>query len=355
MAQNSRSAQSEPIRILKSNGGLFLSVLLFSCLVNLLMLTGPLFMLQVYDRVLSSGSVPTLVALGVIVAVLHAYFGFLEFIRSRLLVRIGRRIEGRLRRRVFDALSWHSLRRTPGVGLQPINDLATVRQFLSGQAPFAFFDVPWVPVYISVIFLMNWLLGALASIAAAFIFILAIIQEFAIRRTVEDATMASVNASLITDESRLNAEALYGLGMVRVMRERWIEVSQVAIDRHTTSSDIGGGLGALSRVIRLMTQSAILGLGAYLAIQQKISAGTIVAAAVILSRALQPIELAVGNWQQFLGYRKALSRLNAVLQSIPADMLHTKLPRPRGKLEVENIVVQVADRENHSFRACLSA
>jgi PrtD family type I secretion system ABC transporter len=309
------------------------------------MLTGPLFMLQVYDRVLTSGSIPTLVALGAIVVVLYAYFGFLEFVRTRLLVRIGRRVEDRFRHRLFDALSWHSLRRTPGVGSQPINDLATVRQFLSGQAPFAFLDLPWVPVYLGVIFLMHWLLGAVAGIAAVFIFLLAIIQEFAIRRSLEEATTASVKASLITDESRLNAEALYGLGMISAMRERWAKVAELAMDRHTASSDVGGGLGALSRVVRLMIQSAILGLGAYLAIGQEISAGTIVASAVILSRALAPIEQAVGNWQQFLGYRKALKRLNSVLQSVPAEVRRTKLPKPKGKLEAENIVIQVPDRE----------
>jgi PrtD family type I secretion system ABC transporter len=309
------------------------------------MLTGPLFMLQVYDRVLTSGSIPTLIALAVIVVVLYAYFGFLEFIRTRLLVRIGRRVEDRFRHRVFDALSWHSLRRTPGVGSQPTNDLATIRQFLSGQAPFAFLDLPWVPLYLGVIFMMHWLLGTVAGIAAVAIFILAIIQEFAIRRALEEATVATVRASAIADESRLNAEALHGLGMISAVRQRWAEVSELAMNRHTASSDVGGGLGALSRVLRLMIQSAILGLGAYLAIKQEISAGTIVAGAVILSRALAPIEQAVGNWQQFLAYRKALDRLNSVLQSVPAQVKRTKLPKPSGKLEAENIVVQVPDRE----------
>jgi PrtD family type I secretion system ABC transporter len=309
------------------------------------MLTGPLFMLQVYDRVLTSGSIPTLIALAVIVVVLYAYFGFLEFIRTRLLVRIGRRVEDRFRHRVFDALSWHSLRRTPGVGSQPTNDLATIRQFLSGQAPFAFLDLPWVPLYLGVIFMMHWLLGTVAGIAAVAIFILAIIQEFAIRRALEEATVATVRASAIADESRLNAEALHGLGMISAVRQRWAEVSELAMNRHTASSDVGGGLGALSRVLRLMIQSAILGLGAYLAIKQEISAGTIVAGAVILSRALAPIEQAVGNWQQFLAYRKALNRLNSVLQSVPAQVKRTKLPKPSGKLEAENIVVQVPDRE----------
>ena len=131
------------------------------------MLTGPLFMLQVYDRVLSSGSVPTLVALAAIVVVLFSYYGFLDYLRARLLVRVGRRVEERFRDRVFEGVAWHALRRTPGVGSQPINDLATIRQFLSGQGPLAFLDMPWVPIYLFVIFLMHWMLGAAAAAAAA--------------------------------------------------------------------------------------------------------------------------------------------------------------------------------------------
>src|SRR4029079_13512032 len=155
---------------------------IFSCFVNLLMLTGPLFMLQIYDRVLASRSVPTLLALIIIVVALYGFYGFLEYVRARLLVRIGRRVEERLRERGFNAVAAHALRRTPGIGSQPISDLQTIRTFVSGQGPFAFLDMPWVPVYLAVIFMMHWVLGVASALAALAIFILALSTEFVTRK-----------------------------------------------------------------------------------------------------------------------------------------------------------------------------
>ena len=172
-----KHSRGEIAAVLLASRAAFASTALFSCLVNILMLTGPLFMLQIYDRVLTSGSVPTLVALTVIVIALYGYYGFLEYLRARILVRIGRRVEEKLRDRVFDPMAEHALRRTQGIGGQPINDLATIRQFLFGQGPFAFLDMPWVPIYLLVIFLMHWVLGVAAVIAAIVIFILAVWSE----------------------------------------------------------------------------------------------------------------------------------------------------------------------------------
>jgi ATP-binding cassette subfamily C protein len=304
------------------------------------MLTGPLFMLQVYDRVLASGSVPTLVALAAIVAVLFGYYGFLDYLRSRLLVRVGRRVEESLRDWVFAAVAWHALRRTPGVGSQPIHDLATVRQFLAGQGPFAFLDMPWVPVYLLVIFLMHWMLGVAATLAAFIIFILALMSERALREPLDETTRATVRAAVISDESRRNTEALHALGMRGAMSARWRAIQQQALDHQTISNDVGGGLGAVSRVLRLMVQSGMLALGAWLAILHEISAGMMIAAAIIMTRALAPVEQAVANWQQFLGYRKAKARLARALEAIPEKSNRTKLPKPKGKLEVQNLVVQ---------------
>jgi ATP-binding cassette subfamily C protein len=331
--------------ILRANRGVFISACFFSCLVNLLMLTGPLFMLQVYDRVLASGSVPTLLALAAIVVVLFSYYGFLDYLRSRLLVRVGRRVEERLRARVFEAVTWHALRRTPGIGSQPIHDLATIRQFLSGQGPFAFLDMPWAPVYLLVIFLMHWMLGVAAAVAAAVIFILALMSERALREPLDETTRATVRAAVISDESRRNTEALHALGMRGPMSARWQAVQQQALDHQTVSNDVGGGLGAVSRVLRLMIQSGMLAIGAWLAIRHEISAGTMIAAAIIMARALAPVEQAVGNWQQFLGYRKAKWRLACTLDSVPENAARMKLPRPKGELEVQSLMVQVPGTE----------
>ena len=323
----------------------FASTALFSCLVNILMLTGPLFMLQVYDRVLTSGSVPTLVALIAIVIALYAYYGFLEYLRARILVRIGRRVEERLRDRVFDSMAEHALRRTQGIGGQPVNDLATIRQFLSGQGPFAFLDMPWVPVYLLVIFLMHWVLGVASVIAAIVIFILALWSEKATRGPLAEANSAMVKSSIMTDESRRNSEALHSLGMRGAIRKKWAEMQQVALDHQTVANDVGGSLSAASRVLRLMVQSGILALGAYLALQHEISAGAMIAASIIMGRALAPVEQAVASWQQFLGFRKALERLGNILASVPAVANRMKLPQPTGKLEVENLIVQLPGAE----------
>ncbi|CAN5172970.1 type I secretion system permease/ATPase [soil metagenome] len=317
----------------------FISAGVFSCFVNILMLTGPLFMLQVYDRVLTSSSVPTLIALISITAALYVFYGFLEFIRARILSRIGRKIEEGLRYRVFDAVAAHALARTPGVGTQPISDLQTLRTFASGQGPFAFLDMPWVPFYLAVIFMMHWVLGVASAIAAAAIFFLALMTEIFTRKPVAEATKASIKAAVITDESRRNAEALHALGMTAAVRKRWSAIQRVALDENTKGSDVGGALGAMSRVLRLLIQSGILALGAYLAIRNEITPGAMIAASIIMSRALAPVEQAVANWQQFLAARRSWERLNTVLAQVPPQTKKMDLPRPRGRLDVENLIM----------------
>ena len=342
MAQQiDRNSRDEIREVYQASRKTLISAAIFSSLVNLLMLTGPLFMLQVYDRVLASGSVPTLLALIGIVAILYAYYGFLEYLRARLMVRLGRRIEERLRGRVFNAVTTHALRKTPGVGSQPLNDIATIRQYLSGQGPFAFFDMPWMPFYLGIIFLMHWMLGTAALFAAIAIFILALLSERATRGAIQEATKATVKAAVMTDEGRRNAEALYSLGMVGTMRRRWTDIQQTALDFQTIANDAGGLLGAASRVLRLFVQSGILALGAYLAILGQITPGTMIAASIIMSRALAPVEQAVANWQQFLSFRKARERLTAVLRTVPETPPPMKLPTPKGKLSVENLIVQL--------------
>ena len=274
--------------------------------------------------------------------VLYAYYGFLEYLRARLMVRIGRRVEETLRDRVFDMVTTHALRKTPGMGSQPVNDLATIRQYLSGQGPFAFFDMPWVPVYLGIIFLMHWVLGVASAVLRRSSF-----SRWPCFRSGRRATRCRKRPrrpsrrSIITDEGRRNAEALHALGMLGAVRARWAAVQQTALDHQTVANDAGGGLGAISRVLRLMIQSGILALGAYLAIKHEISSGTMIAASIIMSRALAPVEQAVANWQQFLGFRKARDRLTTLLKAMPPRRKPMQLPKPKGKLSVENLIVQM--------------
>jgi PrtD family type I secretion system ABC transporter len=341
MQPSQKQAKGEISSVIRASRGAFLSTLAFSCVVNILMLTGPLFMLQVYDRVLGSGSVPTLVALIGIVIALYAYYGFLEFLRARILVRIGRRVEESLRSRVFDAMAEHALRRTPGVGGQPVTDLATIRQFLSGQGPFAFLDMPWVPFYLYVIFRMHWMLGIAAVCAAIVIFAVAFWSERATRGPMAEANAAMVKSTVMTEESRRNTEALHSLGMRGAIRKNWADMQQVALDHQTVANDVSGSLSAVSRVFRLMVQSGMLALGAYLVILHEVTPGAMIASSIIMGRALAPVELAVASWQQFLGFRKSVERLSKVLASVPAMVSRMKLPAPNGKLEVENLIIQM--------------
>jgi PrtD family type I secretion system ABC transporter len=334
-------AADELRAVTRASRGTFITTGIFSSLVNILMLTGPMFMMQIYDRVLTSGSVPTLIALIIIVMALYTYYGFLEYLRSRLLVRVGRRVEETLRNRVFDVVTTHALRRTPGIGSQPVNDLATIRQYLSGPGPFAFLDMPWVPVYLGVITMMHWLLGLASAVAALAIFALAVMSERTTREPLTEATKATVKASMMTEEGRRNAEALYALGMLGALRSRWQQIQQQALDYQTVANDAGGGLGAISRVFRLMIQSGILALGAYLAIQHEISSGSMIAASIIMSRALAPVEQAVANWQQFLAFRKARERLSNMLRSVPPLAKRMALPAPQGRLDIDNLIIQM--------------
>jgi PrtD family type I secretion system ABC transporter len=260
-------------------------------------------------------------------------------------VRVGRRFEERLRSRVFDAMSFLTLRRAANVGGQPISDLNTVRQYISGAGPLAFFDMPWVPIYLFIVFMLHFWLGVAGLVAAIIIFLLAVCTEATTRTPLSKASTAQTKAMLMTDEARRSAEAMHALGMRGVLRNRWASVQQEALDFQTTASDAGGKLSAASRVVRLLVQSGMLALGAYLAILGEISPGAIIAASIIMGRGLAPVEQAVGNWQQFLGARKALDRLVSVFAQVPIETDRMPLPPPKANLEVENLVVMMPGQE----------
>jgi ATP-binding cassette subfamily C protein len=332
-------------QIIATNRSTLLTTLFFSFVVNVLALTGSLFMLQVYDRVIPASSIPTLVALALIVMALYAYYGVMDYIRSRIFVRVGRRVEEGLRARVFDVMSKLSLNKTNSVGSQPVQDLGTIRQFISGQGPMAYFDMPYVPLYLLVIFLLHWILGVVATLAALVIVGLALLTERATRKPSAAAQLATSRATLMTEETRRNAEALYSLGMKGAMRDRWLSIQIEALDHQTKANDAGASFSAISRVFRMVVQSGMLAAGAWLAVKHEISSGSIVASSIIMGRALAPIEQAVAGWQQFLGARKAYERLSNTLETIPPERERMKLPHPLGLVEVENAVIMLPGTE----------
>jgi ATP-binding cassette subfamily C protein len=332
---------SEIVTAFRPSWGALAAVVVFSCLINLLMLTGPLYMLQIYDRVLSSGSIPTLIALTALVVVLYGLYGFLEFIRARIMMRVARVGDEALRDRVFDAVSYHAVRRTAGVRAIPLGDLLNIRQFIGGQGPFAFLDIPWAPVYLFVLYLLHPLLCLYSVVAMAILAGITILNDRWTRQPVAAAQKSATAAANLGEESRRQVESATALGMQSILRERWRSVLNDSLDHQTVAADRGGALSTASKTMRLMLQSGILALGAWLAIEQQITAGTMIAASIIMGRALAPVEQVVAHWQAFLSFQGAMKRLSKVLQETPVTTKRMPLPPPNGRLEVDNLICLV--------------
>lgn len=329
---------SEIVTAFRPSWGALWAVVVFSCLINLLMLTGPLYMLQIYDRVLASGSIPTLIALTAMVVVLYGLYGFLEFTRARIMMRVARVGDEALRDRVFDAVSYHAVRRTAGVRAVPLGDLLTIRQFIGGQGPFAFLDIPWAPVYLFVIYLLHPLLCLYSVVAMVILAALMIANDRWTRQPVAAAQKSATAATNLGEESRRQVESATALGMQAILRDRWRTVLNDSLDHQTVAADRGGALSTVSKTMRLMLQSGILALGAWLAIEQQITAGAMIAASIIMGRALSPVEQLVAHWQSFLSFQGAVKRLSRVLKETPVATKRMPLSPPVGRLEVDNMV-----------------
>lgn len=313
----------------------FRPIALFSLVINLLMLTGPLFMLQVYDRALPSGSVPTLVLLFVLVSLLYLFFALLEGVRSRLFNRLGTRIDEILHRPLYRAIL--DLRGPAGTGGEAgsLRDLDVVRGFVSGPGPAAFFDVPWVPVYLGLIFLLHPLLGLFATFAAVLLVTVAILNRRSTAPVHAASARASETALLFAEEGRRQAPAIQALGMTDTLVDQWSGRKAEARGLMSSAADRAGLFGSATKSIRLYFQSAMLALGAWLAIEQAISPGMIIAATIVMSRALAPIEQIVQQWQMLAGAQRSWARIRSLFAGLPADgARRTILPAPSGAIEV---------------------
>ncbi len=315
----------------------FIAVGTFSFFINLLMLSGPLYMMQVYDRVLTGRSISTLVALSVLVGILLLFMGILENVRSRILVRVGSQIDGRLSIPVFEAMLRRRLWRGRNENGQSMNDLRTLREFLSGPGPFAFFDAPWVPIYLGVIFLLHPLLFLVSIIGAAILFGLALLSEKLTRTPLSASSELSSYGTSVADAAARNAESVQAMGMLSGLRQQWLALHQKALWQQRTASDRAGSLTATSKTIRLALQSAILGVGAALAVEQSISAGAMIAASILMGRALAPVDQAIGSWRNFVGARDAYHNLETLLENFPAPPARMALPEAKGHLAAQGI------------------
>jgi len=332
---------------LRASSTAFIFVGIFSFFINLLMLTGPLFMLQIYDRVLASRSLPTLALLFILVAGLFAAMGFLEFVRTRVLARIGAHVDQRISQRVFDSSMQVSLRSGGSASsTSPLRELSVVQQFLSGPGLPALFDAPWVPVYIFVIFLFHPDLGLLAVVAAVILFIIALLNDIRSRKPMAQLAEATGAENQIAQAGARNAEVLAAMGMLGAIRRRWMAKHLDVIEYQTQTRDRSGTLSALSKALRLFFQSAMLAAGAALVIFGEITPGVMIAASIILGRALQPVEQAITHWRGMIQYRHAKTKLDKLFAQTPSQKEKMSLPTPLGKIEVRSLAVAVPGTRN---------
>jgi PrtD family type I secretion system ABC transporter len=311
-----------------------------SLLINVLMLTGPLFMLQVYDRVLASGSVPTLIVIGGLALSMYVFYGLLEGVRGRILARVGQRVDAQLSGIAYAISTVLPLRMgAQAARHRPVQDLDTLRQFLSGPGPAAVFDVPWIPLYLAVVFLFHPMLGYLALGGALLICVLIGLNEVFSRKPSAEAAQVAGRRSSMVEASRRNAEAVQSMGMMGALLSRWTSENDAYLAKQRSSSDWTGFFGTATKTIRFLLQSAILGVGAWLAIRQEITPGVMIAASIMTSRALAPVEQAVSQWRGFIAARQGLGRLKLLIaaekKSGEGEMLD--LPLPQSSLRLEEL------------------
>lgn len=313
----------------------FYALAVFSGVINLLMLTPAIYMLQVYDRALVSSNATTLLMLTLLTVGLYVLLALLEVVRSSVLIRVGNRLDMMLNQRVFSAAFERNLRRAGGNPAQALQDLSQVRQFLTGSGLFAFFDAPWTPIYLLVIALIHPLLGIVTLIGSLLLVSLAWLTEVSTRKPLTEANQAALASGSFANNSLRNAEVIEAMGMLPALRQRWFSNHLRILDLQTLASDRAAYINGLTRFVRITLQSLILGGGAWLAIQGEITPGMMIACSILSGRALAPVEQVIATWKQLLSSRAAWKRLSALLQEFPARPPAMSLPRPSGRLSVE--------------------
>ncbi len=317
----------------------FKSVAFFSLFINMLLLFPSIYMMQVYDRVLGSSSTSTLLMLTLLAILLFSMLGALEWIRSQVLIRVSTRFDLLLNERLYQVLFRQALASGGKSSAQPLSDLLALRQFLTGNGLFAFFDAPWLPIYVALLFLFHFWFGIVAIFSAIILILLAIWNEKATHDDLEEANQVSVENTNATARNLRNAEVIHALGMVPVLMERWKKKQKKLIILQTLASQKGGLISALSKTYRVTIQSLVLGLGAWLAINKQISPGLLIGGSILLGRALAPIDIMIGSWKQFLTARTAYGRLNTLLANFPPEDDRMPLPAPKGSLRAEQAIV----------------
>ena len=323
----------------------FLASVVFGFFINLLLFVSPLYMLQIYDRVIASRSETTLIAITAIAALLILVYAILEMLRSRILVRAGILFDQNIASPVFEAIHKGGLKKPEIANAQSLRDVDTVREFLTGTGLVALFDAPWFPIFVVASFFLHPWFGYLSLAGSGIILALTFLNELITRKQLGDAGRVSISANQRSQAVFRNTEVLQALGMVPNMKRSWLVEHDKVLRLQASASDKAGTIIAATKFFRMFLQTAILGVGAYLVIQREISAGSMIAGSILIGRALQPIELAVANWKGFLAARSAYSRLKGLFHIAGGEQPRLNLPAPSG---------QVYDR-THSRRRTWSA
>jgi ATP-binding cassette subfamily C protein len=326
--------------VLKACRSAFVAVGLLSGLINILMLTSSVYMLNVYDRVLASGSIPTLLGLSILAAFAYLFLALLEAVRGRVLTRIGLTFEESLNLRVFDALVCEPLvRRTNRDDVNLMRDLDQVRGFLGSNGATALFDIPWLPFYLAICFSFHYLLGIAISVGAVILLIMASIGELATKANQRDATQLASERFAILQGSRQNADAVVSMGMIGARARRWLIAEFNYIDNRRAGSDLASDLGAVTRVLRMGIQSGVLAVGAYLVINQSATGGIMIASSILSARALAPIELSLAHWKGFVSARQSWRRLTVALDTFRTKEPDVALPYPQERVFVDGVSI----------------
>ena len=348
---DTRSGQSELRAARRQSRGLFASVFAFSVFVNLLMLTGPIFMLQVYDRVLGSRSEATLVALFGLMAFMFLMMGVLDYVRGRVMTRIGARFQETLDRRVFTA-AMRKLALMPNDPLAAAaqRDLESVQRLLASPVFLALFDIPWTPLFLAAIFVFHPWLGWLAIFSGVLLIVVSLLNQSSTRKPMSESSQTATMAERYADQIKTEAELIQSLGMRGASFDRWQQARGRALRGAVDVSDTGGLYTTLSKTLRQFLQSAMLGLGAYLVLQGALTPGAMIAGSILMGRALAPIEMAVGQWALVQRAQEGWGRLSQLLSQVPPEPTRTALPKPRALLEAQQITVVPPGEQQAALR-----
>ncbi len=335
----------------KASRSLFGSVFVFSIFTNLLMLTGPLFMLQVYDRVLGSRSEETLAALFALVAFLYLMMGLLDYARGRVMARAGARFQTLLDSRVFSAvLRKASLAKGPEAPPTGLRDLEAVQRLLSSPVLLAFFDIPWTPFFLFGIFIFHPLLGSLAVLGGGLLIAVAILNQWRTRAPMQQANVSSARAEHMAEQLRSEAEMVRSLGMQGAAFARWEKARVEALDNRLAAADNAGSFMTMSKTFRLFLQSAMLALGAWLVLQNQLTPGAMIAGSILMGRALAPVEQTIGQWEMLQRATRGWRDLGELLAEIPEEPERMPLPKPKAKLDVSQLTVVPPGEQQAALR-----